>query len=176
MSIEDNEQPQHYDPYNRQHVTEMLESYAETVEAHIHKALAESNTGFAEVKERFSEQDFSEIGTEIYDALMEIDDTPIAQIVNGAVYGVTQQSVEIFSAIYDRVAERFGETLTTTINDTAAFNHMVESVLKDIQLDADHDVFEGVRSRGASAKNYLNIQNDRSPEASLQERSQGMER
>ena len=123
-------------------VTPILEKHAAKLSARIQEALNETDTSFAEMKERYQEQDWTEVAEDIWEALNEIDDSPVGQLIHGAVYGVTEQAIEIFSAIYDKVAERFGETLTTTINDQQSFDRLVDPIIKEVQSNLDEGLFD----------------------------------
>ncbi|MCU7807011.1 MAG: hypothetical protein KZQ73_03960, partial [Candidatus Thiodiazotropha sp. (ex Semelilucina semeliformis)] len=123
-------------------VTPIFEKHEANLDARIRAALNESDSSFGVVKERYQEQDLSTVAEDIWTALHEIDDSPVGQLIHGAVFGVTEQAVEIFSVIYDKVAERFGETLTTTINDQKSFDRLVDPIINAVQDDLDQGIFD----------------------------------
>ncbi len=159
-------------------ITPTLQEHAERFEARIQEALEQSENGLFEAKERYQQADFSEVANEIWEALNTIDDSPIGQIINGAIYGVTDQAVEIFSAMYEVFEKRFGETLTTTINDLDGYNKVVDAIVSDIQNDLDNGTFSQSWQRDmpqdTSLKDYLSAHRQDSGtqvEADRQDRS-----
>jgi len=140
-------------------ITPTLAEHAERFEARIQEALEQSDKGFFEAKERYQQADFSEVANDIWKALDSIDDSPIAQIIHGAVYGVSDQAVEIFSAMYEVFEKRLGETLTTTVNDLNEFNTMIDGVVSEIQRDLDNGTFsqswQQEMPQDTSLKDYL---------------------
>ena len=129
-------------PEYKDQVTPILEKHAAQLDERIQEALEETNTSFTEVKERYQEQDWSEVANDIWEALNEIDNSPVAQLINNAAYGINEKTVEVMSAIYDKVAERFGETLTTTINEPEAFEKLVDPLIKEAYADLYEEFFE----------------------------------
>ena len=161
-------------------VTPTLQEHAERFDARIQEALEQSENGFFDAKERYQQTDFSEIANEIWKELNAMDDSPIGRIINGAIYGVTDQAVEIFSAMYEVFEKRLGETLTTTINNLDGYNKVVDSIVSEIQNDLDNGTFNPEWQReipdGFTLKNYLLAESQADNSASTPEQSNGMER
>jgi len=138
MQSNDIKQP-FFDAEHKDFFVSQLRSYAEDADALITEALEAGKTSFTEVKERYQEQDWNQTAEDIYEALNEIDDSPLAKLIHGAAYGVSDQAIKIASVVFDKVAERFGETLTTTINDPQTVERLVGSFAKEIQSDIKND-------------------------------------
>lgn len=136
------------EPEYKDEVTPIIEKHAANLDARIREALAETNASFSEVKERYQEQDWSNVSEEIWAALNEIDDSPVGQLVHGVVYGINEKVVELLSIIYDKAAERFGETLTTTINDQAAYDRLLDPLIKEAYADLYEAFFEAYDEHG----------------------------
>lgn len=159
-------------------ITPTLAEHAERFEARIQEALEQSQNGILEAKERYEPVDFSEVANDIWKALDAIDDSPIAKIIHGAVYGVSDKAVEIFSAMYEVFEKRFGETLTTAINDLEGYNKIVDSIASEIQNDLDNGTFsqswQQEMPKDTSLKDYLSAylgNSDTPMEADRQDRS-----
>ena len=161
-------------------VTPTLQEHAESFDALIHEAFEQSNNGLFEAKERYKQADFSEVANEIWKELNAMDDSPIGRIINGAIYGATDQAVEIFSAMYEVFEKRLGETLTTTINNLEGYNKVVDSIVSDIQNDLDNGTFNPEWQReipdGFTLKDYLLAESRSDNSTQTQEQSNGMER
>lgn len=159
-------------------ITPTLAEHAERFEARIQEALEQSQNGILEAKERYEPVDFSEVANEIWEALNTMDDSPIGKIINDAIYGVTDRAVEIFSAMYEVFEKRFGETLTTAINDLEGYNKIVDSIVSEIQNDLDNGTFsqswQQEIPKDTSLKDYLVAASQ--AESATQEQSNGLER
>ncbi|MDY6918621.1 MAG: hypothetical protein SV765_00235 [Pseudomonadota bacterium] len=161
-------------------ITPTLAEHAERFEARIQEVLGQSQNGILEAKERYEPVDFSEVANDIWEALNNIDDSPIAKIIHGAVYGVSEKAVEIFSTMYEVFEKRLGETLTTTVNDLDGFNSLIDGVVSEIQRDLDNGTFSQSWQQeipdGFSLRDYLlaGSQSESAPQA--QEQTSGLER
>lgn len=169
--------------------TAQLQSYAEDIGAIIRDSLEVSNTSFSEAKERYQQQDWSEVANDIYEALNEIDDSPLAKLIHGVTYGITDQAIKIASVVVDKVAERFGETLTTTINDSDTIKRLSDNLAKEIHSDIKKDTLNPNWQRNIETsfdpmeslepepdKDYLDVIAKRETSAQNASQSQGMER
>jgi hypothetical protein len=122
-------------------VEPILKEHAARLDEKIRDAMEHSTTGFLDKKEVYERLDLSEVANDIWEALNEIDDSPIAQIIHGAVFGVTDRVMEVGAAIYSLIEERLGETLTTTINDNDAFSRLVDPMIKAAQAEYYEELF-----------------------------------
>lgn len=147
-------------------VEPIIKEHAARLDAKIREAMEQSTTGFLDKKEVHEPEDFSEVANDIWAALHEIDDSPIAQIIHGAIYGVTDKSVELGAAIYALLEERFGETLTTTINDADAYSRFVDPMIKEAQAELYEELFNvyGEQAQYAPDPQPEDIYPDASPE------------
>lgn len=122
-------------------VEPILKEHAARLDEKIRDAMEQSTTGFLDKKDVYERVDLSEVANDIWEALNEIDDSPIAQIIHGAVFGVTDRVMEVGAAIYSLVEERLGETLTTTINDNDALSRLVDPMIKAAQSEYYEELF-----------------------------------
>ncbi|MFL0809105.1 MAG: hypothetical protein K6L76_01700 [Agarilytica sp.] len=144
-------------------VTNVLEDYAIKLEAEVTKAMEQSTTGFLDKKELHEPIDFSEVANDIWKALDEIDNSPVAQIMHGVAYGISETAVQITEAVYQVMAERIGETLTTSVNDLESYIELIEPLAKQVQQDLNENKFHSelqhvvdTPSPSPSDKDYLN--------------------
>lgn len=147
-------------------VEPIVKEHAARLDAKIRKAMEQSTTGFLDKKEVYEPEDFSEVPYKIWKALDEIDHSPIAQIIHGAIYGVTDQAVELGAAIYALLEEHFGETLTTTINDTDAYSRLIDPMIKEAKAELYEELFNiyGEQNKHAPDPQPEDIYPDASPE------------
>ncbi len=147
-------------------VEPILEEHAAKLDAKIGEAMEQSTTGIWDKKEVYERVDWSEVANDIWTELDKIDNSPIAQIIHGAIYGVTDKAVELGAAIYSLIEERFGETLTTTINDTEAYSRLVEPMIKSAQAEYYEELFNHYDEQAKHAPNPQpeDIYPDASPE------------
>lgn len=122
-------------------VEPILKEHAARLDEKIRDAMEQSTTGFLDKKEVYERVDWSEVANDIWTELDKIDNSPIAQIIHGAIYGVTDQAVELGAAIYSLIEERLGETLTTTINDNDAYSRLVDPMIKAAQAEYYEELF-----------------------------------
>lgn len=144
-------------------VLNVLEEYATKLNSKITDAMEQSTTSFLDRKELHAPIDFSEVANDIWEALNEIDDSPVARIMHGVAYGISEKAVQITEAVYQVMAERIGETLTTTVNDLESYIELIETLAKQVQQDLNENRFQSELQQVADAplpepsdKDYLN--------------------
>lgn len=124
---------------HRDFFTTQLQSYAEDIGAILRDSLEVVNNSYVEATERFQEHDWSETANDIYEALNDMDNSPIAQLIHGVAYGATDQAIKIAAVVVDKVVERFGESQNNQFNDSDSAKNMAENLAKNIQNDINND-------------------------------------
>ncbi len=166
-------------------VLNVLEEYSVNINTKVTEAMKQSTTDFLAKKELHEPIDFSEVANDIWEALNEIDDSPVAQIMHGVAYGISEKAVQISEAVYKVMAERIGETLTTTVNDLESYIELIEPLAKQVQQDINENKFHGEIVQEVDApipspsdKDYLNnyVMADKEPSQAPATPSNTMER
>ncbi|WP_018276011.1 hypothetical protein WKI13_02190 [Teredinibacter turnerae] len=81
----------------------------------------------------------SQISDGIYEGLIQMDDTPLGELVAASVYSVTDVAARITEAIYQPIAEHFGEQLTASVE----LKDIIENLATDIDASLDRGDFDG---------------------------------
>ena len=111
----------------------LIEEAVQTLDNHIQDAMQDAHTGFNEVNTDYEPIDLSHVSDEVWETLNQLDDSPFAQLMNGVVYATVEIATQIVEAAYDELASRYGEKLTTTINDTASYQQVIDDAAKQLQ-------------------------------------------
>ncbi len=120
-------------PNRDETIKTLIEDVTEKLDQRIQDALEANQTSISEVNPDYHAMDVSAVAEEVWEALNEMDNSIAGQLINGAIYGVIETSAQIVGATYDALASRYGEKLTTTINDTDSYIELVEPIVKEVQ-------------------------------------------
>ena len=115
----------------------IIKDYTEILDNRIQEALEATHTSVHATNPDYQPIDTSAIAENVWEALNEMDDSPIGQIINGAIYGATKTASQIVDTTYNALASRYGEKLTTTINDVDSYNKLVDPIVEQLQTEIE---------------------------------------
>lgn len=124
-----------FEAAERDHVRPVLEqkidALSEKLSAHINATGGEA--------EPIDKTLLSQLSDGIYEGLIQMDDTPLGELMAASLYSVTDVAARITEAIYQPVAEHFGEQLTASVE----LKDIIESLAIDIEESLDRGDFDG---------------------------------
>jgi len=136
-------------PNREEAVKALIEDYTDQLDNRIQEVLEATHTSINDSNPDYQSVDVSGVANEVWKALDQMDDSPIGQIMNGVIYGATETATQIVGAAYDALASRYGEKLTTTINDADSYSQLVSPIVEQLQAEIEVPVEMTNSSRDA---------------------------